>query len=101
VPAAQVVFRADSFVALHQAVRTGLGLAIIPCCLGDGDPALQRLPARSDDLTIGLWLLTHQDLSKVTRIRAFIEHMARALAADRARLAGSGPTDRAAASSLG
>ncbi|MEZ5934295.1 MAG: LysR family transcriptional regulator [Alphaproteobacteria bacterium] len=96
VPEAHVAFRADSFVALHQAARAGLGLTIIPCCLGDGDPALQRLDARSDDLITGLWLLTHQDLIKAARIRAFIDHMAKALADDRVRLAGrEGPDDGA------
>ncbi|NJO38108.1 MAG: LysR family transcriptional regulator [Rhizobiales bacterium] len=97
VPAAHVVFRADSFVALHQAVRAGLGLAIIPCCLGDRDPALTRLHAQPDELTTGLWVLTHQDLIKAARMRAFIEHMVRALAADRARLAGGRPAGQNAA----
>ena len=88
VPDAQIAFRADSFVSLHQAARAGLGLAALPCCLGDADPVLTRLRAPMDDLETGLWVLTHLDLSRAARIRAFIEHMEEALTADRQLLAG-------------
>lgn len=88
VPDARVAFRADSFVALRHAARAGLGLAVLPCCLADGDPVLQRLGAPADDLTIGLWVLTHRDLSHAARIRAFVDHMVKALAEDRATLSG-------------
>ena len=94
VPDAHVAFRADSFVALFHAARAGLGLSVLPCCLADTDPELVRLEAPTDDLVTGLWVLTHQDLSKAARMRAFIEHMETALSLDRERLAGtphSGP----------
>ncbi len=88
VPDAQVAFRADSFVSLYQAAVAGLGLAALPCCLGDPDPALMRLQAPMDDLETGLWVLTHLDLGRAARIRAFIKHMEEALADDRQLLAG-------------
>lgn len=89
VPEAQIAFRADSFVALGHAVAAGLGLAVLPCCLADDNPSLTRLNAPADDLLIGLWVLTHQDLMKAARIRAFIEHMAEAIVPDQPQLAGS------------
>ena len=88
VPEAQIAFRADSFVSLHHAAAAGVGLAALPCCLGDAEPALTRLRAPMDDLETGLWVLTHLDLSRAARIRAFIEHMGEALADDRQLLAG-------------
>lgn len=88
VPDAHVAFRADSFVALRHAAAAGLGLAALPCCLGGAEPALARLDAPVDELKTGLWVLTHQDLSRAARIRAFIEHMEDRLAGDRALLAG-------------
>ncbi|MGI9500448.1 MAG: LysR family transcriptional regulator [Geminicoccaceae bacterium] len=88
VPNARIAFRADSFVALRHAAAAGLGLAVLPCCLGDADPALVRQNAPVDDLSTGLWVLTHLDLSRAARIRAFIEHMEQALAGDRELLAG-------------
>jgi DNA-binding transcriptional LysR family regulator len=88
VPDVHIGFRADSFVALLQAVRAGLGLTLLPCCIADNDPALERLDAPADDLKIGLWVLTHQDLIKAARIRAFVEHMSKAIEGDRELLAG-------------
>lgn len=93
---AEIVFRADSFVALYQAARAGLGLAVLPCCLADADPTLGRLEAPTDDLKVGLWILTHQDLIQAARIRAFVEHMAKALEGDRERLSGKPSSDVAA-----
>ncbi|MDH3660663.1 MAG: LysR family transcriptional regulator [Alphaproteobacteria bacterium] len=88
VPDVEIAFRADSFVALHHAAAAGLGLAALPCCLGDAEPELSRLDAPTDDLETGLWVLTHLDLSKAARIRAFMEHMETALNKERRRLKG-------------
>lgn len=88
VPDAKIAFRADSFVALSQAVEAGLGVAALPCCLADRIETLQRLYGPVDDLSTGLWLLTHRDLAGAARIRAFIDHMDEALAAERACLEG-------------
>lgn len=87
-PDARIAFRADSFVALYHAASAALGLAVLPCCLADDDPALLRLEAPVHDLTTGLWVLTHQDLERAARIRAFVDHLETALSGDRDRLAG-------------
>jgi DNA-binding transcriptional LysR family regulator len=92
VPNAQIGFRADSFVALKHAVQAGMGLAILPCCLVDGDPSLTRLETSADDLKTHLWVLTHEDLIKAARIRAFVDHMTAAIESDRAMLSGRGQT---------
>ncbi len=89
VPGAQIGFRADSFVALKHAVQAGVGLAILPCCLADDDPSLTRLEAPPDDLEIGLWVLTHEDLIKAARIRAFVDHVTEAIDGDRETLSGT------------
>lgn len=87
---ARIAFRADSFVALRHAAAAGLGLAVLPCCLGDADLMLHRLDGPMDDLSTGLWLLTHLDLSQAARIRAFMDHMEDALTGDRVCLEGVG-----------
>lgn len=81
IPAERVVFRAGSLVSLLAAVRAGIGVAPLPCYLGDSDPALRRLGGTMDEFAAGLWLLTHPDLRRVARIRAFMDFMAPALAA--------------------
>jgi len=81
IPPTRIVLRTGSLVALLGAVRAGMGVAPLPCYLGDSDPHLRRLGGLRDDLAVGLWLLTHPDLRRVARIRAFMDFMAPALAA--------------------
>jgi DNA-binding transcriptional LysR family regulator len=80
VPAARIVFRTGSLQALLVAVCAGIGVAPVPCYLGDREPGLRRLGGLMDDFAAGLWLLTHPDLRRVARIRAFMDFMAPALA---------------------
>jgi DNA-binding transcriptional LysR family regulator len=78
---AQTIYRASSLIALHHAARAGLGLAALPCYMGDSDAGLRRVRAPMPEFDAGLWLLTHPDLRRVARIRAFLDFMAPALAA--------------------
>lgn len=80
IPSGRIVFRTGSLVTLQRAVRAGIGVAPLPCYLGDSDPALRRLGGTMDAFAAGLWLLTHPDLRRVARIRAFMDFMAPALA---------------------
>jgi DNA-binding transcriptional LysR family regulator len=84
VPAARIALRTGSLVTLLSAVRAGIGVAPLPCYLGDSEPGLRRLGAPMSEFAAfeaGLWLLTHPDLRRVARIRAFMDFMAPALAA--------------------
>jgi len=87
-PDVQIAFRADSFVALSHAVQAGLGIATLPCCLGDKMPTLRRIHGPIPDISTKLWLLTHRDLNDAARIRAFMDHMEDALSRERACLEG-------------
>ncbi|MFK7751866.1 MAG: LysR family transcriptional regulator [Sedimentitalea sp.] len=59
--------------AMQQAAaRGGLGLAMLPCIMGDNDPALVRATDRKPIKARDIWLLTHSDLRRTARIRAFM-----------------------------
>jgi molybdate transport repressor ModE-like protein len=76
--------RADSLVAMREAAAAGLGVAVLPCYLGDTDPRLVRREAMPlPGLATELWLLTHEDLRRTARVRAFTEAMGATLAGDR------------------
>jgi DNA-binding transcriptional LysR family regulator len=84
----RIVQRANALSAILAAVRTGLGVAPLPCFVGDAAPGLARTPGTLAELETPLWLLTHPDLRRVARIRAFVDFAAEAIAARRAVLAG-------------
>ena len=75
----QVVMTADSFVSLTGMAATGLGVAILPCCLGDQEPRLRRVGTPNATLTTGTWVATHQDVANVPRVKAVMKHISDAL----------------------
>jgi DNA-binding transcriptional LysR family regulator len=58
---------------LLASVRSGFGLAVLPCFVADNDPDLLRcLPHVQNDVS-GLWLLTHERFKGTTRVRAVMD----------------------------
>ena len=90
IPAQRVVLKGSSLLALLAAARAGVGVAPIPCYLGDVDPELVRVAPQIPQMSSALWLLTHPDLRRVARIRAFLDYMAPWLADRRDLLEGRG-----------
>jgi DNA-binding transcriptional LysR family regulator len=70
-------------VAMHHAtsggllsgVRSGFGIAVLPCVVADGDPDLvQCLTPRSDHGRL-LWLFTHERVRHTPRVRAVVDFL--------------------------
>jgi DNA-binding transcriptional LysR family regulator len=55
--------------------KAGLGLAILPCLLGDNESGLQRFPYTLEGRTQDIWLVTHQDLRHSMRVVAVFEFL--------------------------
>lgn len=79
VPEARIAARVDSVVTLLAFVKSGIGIAFLPCLDGDAEPDLVPLLDADEDFGIQLWLLTHPDLRQTARVRAFMDHMGAAL----------------------
>ena len=91
VPEAAVVFRTNSLISQLVATRAGIGLALLPCYLGDGDPDLVRaLETPLAEMSGELWIVTHEDLKGTARVRAFFDLVGSGLAAERGRFEGQG-----------
>ena len=71
-----VVMQYDSASGLLAGVRSGMGLTILPAFLADREPDLIRcIPPKREDTT-GLWLLTHERLRHVPRVRLVLDFLA-------------------------
>lgn len=74
IPGAIRVLRVDDTMALARAASLGIGLALLPRTVGEARPELVRrvdLEARLPPLpTRDLWLVVHQHLQNVPRVRA-------------------------------
>jgi DNA-binding transcriptional LysR family regulator len=85
----EITLRADSLLVLRQAAQAGLGLAALPCYLGDTSPNLVCVHEPIAAMETALWILTHEDLRHTARIRAFTEFAANAFAQRRPLLEGA------------
>jgi DNA-binding transcriptional LysR family regulator len=83
--------RVNNWLVLQQAVRVGAGLAVLPCYLGDADPALSRVGSVLSEVAADQWLLVHRDLRALPRVRAVIDALVRLFQAERAAIEGRLP----------
>lgn len=81
-------FRTTDAGSQIVAVRQGLGIATLPCFVGDADPLLVRVPGTDLHMYGTVWLLTQGETRKTKRVRLFSEFISRRLAAYAPLLAG-------------
>lgn len=61
--------RSSSINAQHHLIAAGAGIGVLPCFIGDADPALQAvLPERR--IRRSFWVVTHRDTHALARVRA-------------------------------
>lgn len=75
------VFRSDSDLAQLAAIRAGIGIGICQIPLAARDPALVRVMPEAFALDLETWVVTHEDLRGVARIRATFDHLVDGMAA--------------------
>jgi molybdate transport repressor ModE-like protein len=81
-------FRVTDAGAEIAAVQQGLGIATLPCFVGDADPLLARVPGTDLHMYGTLWVLTQGETRKTKRVRLFTEFVSRKLAVYAALLLG-------------
>jgi len=75
----------------HQAVREGAGVSLLPCFLGDGDPALVRLLDPSPELVEDVHLLLHERGRRMRPVRAVADALGQVFRNGAASLCGAHP----------
>jgi len=82
---ARILFTSNNIMVTIAAVRSGLGVAPLPCFLGDGERDLIRVGDPLEALTMDLWILTHPDLRNTARVKALLRYLGDALAEQQAK----------------
>lgn len=71
----QVAIHHATSTGLLSGVRSGFGIAVLPCIVADAEPDLIRcLPPRENHGRI-LWLLTHERIRHAPRVRVVIDFL--------------------------
>jgi DNA-binding transcriptional LysR family regulator len=69
--------RVNNWLTLVELIHKGVGLAVLPCHLGDEDPLLQRVGTVLENVTVDQWLLVHRDVRALARVRAVMDALIR------------------------
>lgn len=72
-PRGRIAFRSNSRHVQAAACADGVGLAVLPCLLGDAHPGLRRVERPSTPPGRDVWLGYHRDLRRLPRLRALLE----------------------------
>jgi DNA-binding transcriptional LysR family regulator len=98
--AAETPMRANSIPSALNAAIVGIGIAAIPCFLGDAEPTLRRVT--NDNVGMReIWLVFHPDAARIPRVRRVIDFVAEEVAADHELLLGEKPPATAPAPAMG
>lgn len=87
-PHIQVHGRLNGPMLQVKAAEAGMGIAVLPCFLGEQSQSLVRLPGAEPYYRFDIWLLSHPDLRDTARLRTFRQHIAEAFATKKAVLLG-------------
>ncbi|PPC76615.1 LysR family transcriptional regulator [Pokkaliibacter plantistimulans] len=74
-PQAQWVLGSNNREVQAQLCAAGAGLAVLPCRLAQAWPQLQRLDQHDSPPGRDVWLGYHQDLRRLSRLRALLDHL--------------------------
>ena len=87
----RLVAKASSAYCMLQLALQGFGATLLPCFLGDRCPDLTRVGYLLPELDLGLWMLTHSDLRRSARVRAFMDFAGGELTKHRRAIEGEEP----------
>jgi DNA-binding transcriptional LysR family regulator len=68
-------FRASDPTATEEAVRCGLGIGFLTASAGMREPGLVQVMPPRPEWDAPLWLVTHVDLHRTTKVQAFVTHI--------------------------
>jgi DNA-binding transcriptional LysR family regulator len=78
---ADFALRSDSYQARLSAIRAGMGIGICQVPLAARSPVLVRVLDAAFDVGLEIWVVMHEDLRRVRRVRATFDHLVAGLKA--------------------
>ncbi len=87
-PGSKVSARSNSLGNLVSALKGGLGIAMLPCLIGDVDAELLRCLPPVEEVESEMWLIVREEVRSERHVRAFADYLAAQIQAMRGQLAG-------------
>jgi DNA-binding transcriptional LysR family regulator len=93
-PKAVYALRCNSIAGVRNAVRSGYGIAPLPCLLANSDPELLPCFPPLPEIETLLWLVTRRELRQVPHVRSLYEALFNHISAQSDRLSRPQQADR-------
>ena len=77
----RVVMHHASAMGMLSAIRSGLGIAVLPCVVADAEPDLVQCTPPRNDHGRTMWLVTHERVRRAPRVRTVIDFLYERLSA--------------------
>ena len=71
----RVIMHHASAMGMMSAIRSGLGIAVLPCVVADADPDLVQCVPPRDGHNRTRWLVTHERVRRSPRVRTVIDFL--------------------------
>ena len=71
----QVVFRGTDYRVIRDAILEGVGIGALTCWEAERHPSLVQLFPPQEEWSAPLWLVTHVDLHRTTKVQAFLSFL--------------------------
>ena len=75
VPQSQFTYRASDNRNLQDAVLAGAGIGFVMAQVARDEPTLTEVIPRRDEWSAPLWIVTHVDLHRTTKVQAFLRFL--------------------------
>ena len=80
-PSQLLALRTDSHLGQLAAIRAGYGVGVCQTPLARREPKLKRVLGAEFEMDLPTWVVMHEDLMRVPRIRATFDHLVESLSA--------------------
>ena len=70
----------DSFLVLKEMVANGIGKSVLPDCIATRDPRLEPVDVPEVDVSVPIWVATHNELATAPRLRSVRRKLAALIA---------------------
>jgi DNA-binding transcriptional LysR family regulator len=68
-------FSSTSIISQYSAIKSGLGIGILPCFVGDLDNELIKLHAQKIDIVRSFWLVTHPESKRLSHVATVWDYL--------------------------
>lgn len=85
---ARTILTSNSLTVAAETIKSGRGIGLLPCFMGDNDPGLVRMPNSKLIPDMEIWALMHEDVQNTPRVRLLMDFIYDVFSKEKDRIEG-------------